>query len=358
MAKEEIELLSSSANNNENNNNEKSFHDALNALDKPSNFVTQLVSESRVLRDLGYFDARQMEDILHLVTESKGESTTTESNAATEDDDDDDDDDRDDDGKSLSDKKVVVRLRHGCETTLARILSDEYATTTTNEYRKEQEEEDDNDTNSLRPNSSSCLGWSLAVLSINWCPALIDASLVRPVLKRKRDILGVTSSARDDAEIPIWSNRVDADGVVSLHVPGALAKRDKITELRGRILRTTTSEDDRSDDDPRDDGSSGNGSSVIVYVGDSSTDLAALLEADVGILIGNSGSATAMAERWGVEIVPLRHRGKHGFWREGVGGGGGGGGGRMDEKAKKVLWRVECWKEIDDMLIELDEYWS
>jgi len=30
----------------------------------------------------------------------------------------------------------------------------------------------------------------------------------------------------------------------------------------------------------------------------------------------------------------------------------------MDEKAKKVLWRVECWKEIDDMLIELDEYWS
>jgi len=308
MAKEEIELLSSSANNNENNNNEKSFHDALNALDKPSNFVTQLVSESRVLRDLGYFDARQMEDILHLVTESKGESTTTESNAATEDDDDDDDDDRDDDGKSLSDKKVVVRLRHGCETTLARILSDEYATTTTNEYRKEQEEEDDNDTNSLRPNSSSCLGWSLAVLSINWCPALIDASLVRPVLKRKRDILGVTSSARDDAEIPIWSNRVDADGVVSLHVPGALAKRDKITELRGRILRTTTSEDDRSDDDPRDDGSSGNGSSVIVYVGDSSTDLAALLEADVGILIGNSGSATAMAERWGVEIVPLRQR--------------------------------------------------
>jgi len=219
--------------------------------------------------------------------------------------------------KELFDK-VVVRLRHGCESTLARILSDNDVTN-----RKEEE-------------PPSCLGWSLAVLSINWCPALINASLVRPVLKKRRSILQVDSC---EIEIPIWSNHVDGEGVVSLHVPGALAKRDRIMELRSHIPQT-------SDDSQR---------SVIVYVGDSSTDLAALLEADIGIIMGTSSSTTVIAKRWGIRIVPLEHRRDHGF--------GSGGSSSLDGDAgnwrkKKLLWQVESWQEIDEMLIELDEHWS
>ena len=44
---------------------------------------------------------------------------------------------------------------------------------------------------------------------------------------------------------------------------------------------------------------------VVVYVGDSATDLPALLEADVGILIGESSSARRIAAQFGVRVAPL-----------------------------------------------------
>lgn len=277
------------------------LHDALDALDRPSNLVTDMVSESGVLMDLGHVDACELGGILDLGTEGV-------------------DDGEDDDGANNVDskdqeafEKVTVRLRKGCDVALARILSKECTTN-----RKEHDP------------PSSCEGWNLAVLSINWCPALIDAALVRPVLEKTQGMLRLKTC---DTEVPVWSNSVDGDGVVSLHVPGALAKRDRIVELRSRILQSSSAR--------------GNGAccGVIVYVGDSSTDLAALLEADVGILIGNSGTTTAMAERWGVEIVPLQHRKRYGF--------GSGSYGSDDEE--KRLWRAESWQEIDDALPELDE---
>mmetsp|Transcript_3191 Transcript_3191/g.6846 ORF Transcript_3191/g.6846 Transcript_3191/m.6846 type:complete len:99 (+) Transcript_3191:1030-1326(+) len=44
---------------------------------------------------------------------------------------------------------------------------------------------------------------------------------------------------------------------------------------------------------------------MVVYVGDSSTDLLALLQADVGILIGRSESTIGLASKFGVDIRPL-----------------------------------------------------
>ncbi|KAL7524383.1 hypothetical protein ACHAWF_000925 [Thalassiosira exigua] len=257
-----------------------SFHDYLDALDGPSNAVTAMVSESRVLEGLGRATAEDLEDIL-------GEATSS----------------------------VAVELQSGCAGTLARLLSD--AT------------KDDDDA------GRRCLGWSVAVLSINWCPALIDASLVRPVLRRRRRRAG----ARPDAEVPVWCNRVDGEGAVALRVPGALAKRDRIVELRRR-LREAGGRAAEPDGDERD-------AATIVYVGDSSTDLAALLEADVGILIGESYSTEMIAERWGIRTKALRHR----EGRELVSGAGG------DRCERGVIWRAESWHEIDKMLIELDEEW-
>jgi len=278
------------------------LYDVLDALDGPSNIVTEMVSASGCLSGLGHADTREVEGMLNLHGVSKTDDDMREKTLDIE-------NNRED---HHSDDRVVVRLRHGCESTLTRILAE-------------------NKTNS-NENTHKCLGWSLAILSINWCPALIDASVVQPVLRKRRSLLRIDSC---DTEVPIWSNEVDRDGVVTLHVPGALAKRDRILELKRYI---------KQDCDQT--------QSVIIYVGDSSTDLAALLVADVGIVMGNSSSLIKIAESWGVEIAPLKHRHEHGF-KSLLG---------MDtseESAeKKILWQVDTWHEIDEALREIDEQWQ
>jgi hypothetical protein len=295
----------------------RSIHDILDALDEPSTFVTAMVSESRVLAGLGDATASELGGALRL----HGISTPSDFDSS---------DDAElgsigdiqalHDGENNTNfdglgefRKVIVRLRHGCAYTLARILS---------------ESESNENVTCHDGDSPPCLGWSVAVLSINWCPALIDASLVQPVLNRKRNALGENSCK---GEIPIWSNQVDGEGLVSLHIPGASAKRDRIIELRRHIHMKS----DRS--------------SVIVYVGDSPTDISALLEADIGILIGNSNSAKFIA-RWCVQIVPLRNRDRHGFGKNLDGD--------LGSWPKNLLWHADSWSDIDDMMIQLDEQWS
>jgi hypothetical protein len=75
-----------------------------------------------------------------------------------------------------------------------------------------------------------------------WCPSLIDAMLLR--------------SLPCAQNVPVWSNSVDQHGMVSQVVAGALDKRARITKLKR--------------------------SGFVVYIGDSATDLAALVEADLG----------------------------------------------------------------------------
>ena len=294
-----------------NGNDQQSIHEILDALDEPSTIVTGMVSESRVLAGLGYLNSSELEGALRLLGVTN--ATDVDSSEAADLGSIGDLKILDDDAYvNLSDvefQKVTIRLRHGCEGTLARILS-----------------ENNEDDSSYEEDLSSCLGWSIAVLSINWCPALIDASLVTPVLKRQRSLLGVNSRK---TEIPIWSNQVDGEGVVSLHVPGASAKRDRIIELRRHIHMMNDN------------------SSVIVYVGDSPTDMSALLEADIGIVMGNSSSTKIIAARWCIQIVPLQHRDQHGF--------GSILDGDLGIGRNKLLWQAESWKEIDDMLIQLDQ---
>ena len=288
--------------------NKKSLHsiyDTLDALDEPSNIVTQMVSDSGVLHGLGHADSSELEEMLNL----KGVSTVHVNEEEKH-------FDKDVSTKVKPEERIEVYLRPGCETTLARTLL--------SHSLPSQPKED----------SKSCLGWSLAVLSINWCPALINACLVQPVLRKKRSLLKQQCC---QTEVPIWSNSVSGEGVVTLHVPGALAKRDRIVELRNCLEHLDNSSGDADVCQKH----------LIVYVGDSSTDLAALLEADIGIIMGKSNSTFAIAERWDIDIIPLK---MYDFDAERN---------RVsDQKNRSRLWQADSWGEINTMLEELDVGWE
>ena len=84
------------------------------------------------------------------------------------------------------------------------------------------------------------------MLSINWCPSLINAALLQPIRRHRRSVLSLDDTAiqqleedgeEDELAVPIWSNLVDLDGVVELAVPGALAKKARISKRRRQRMR-------------------------------------------------------------------------------------------------------------------------
>lgn len=118
---------------------------------------------------------------------------------------------------------------------------------------------------------------------------------------------------RCDCQVPIWSNVVNQHGVVDLQVPGALAKQARIRQLQQESGCT------------------------VIYVGDSSTDLAALVQANVGILfLAGSQSTIRLAEQFDIDLRPLRDRDKI----TEIG----------HSSTKKIIWTVEAWDEIGDFL--------
>ena len=124
-------------------------------------------------------------------------------------------------------------------------------------------------------------GWRLGILSLNWCPPVIHALL--PVLK----------SFPPPADV--WCNSIDeASGRVSNTVNGAVAKREIIEKLVKQVRESSAAASAEDGHRP-----------LVVYVGDSATDLLAMLAADVGILIGESGWSREIAERFGLVIEPL-----------------------------------------------------
>lgn len=253
------------------------LHCALDGLDHPSTAVTRKVSQSGVLEGLGGVNVSEMSKLISV--EGTSGDPVGEASAIQDED------------------KVSISLRDGVEHTLARILvagssGDDGATMTE--------------------------AWNLGVLSINWSRTLIEASLVQPVLRKRRALLDIDSC---DTEIAIWSNDVDEDGSVTLNYEGSVAKKGQIKRIRNR----THEENSNIDGEP-----------FIVYVGDSSTDLLALIEADLGIIMGHKTSAISIARRWGYRVDPLADRHKAGDWT-----------------TKGILWTTNDWHEIDKALAEL-----
>lgn len=159
--------------------------------------------------------------------------------------------------------------------------------------------------------------WEFRVLSINWSKSLIDYALVHPLNQ------SITPSINLISEDVIWSNNIDDQGQITLTIPGAVEKREQIRSIR-RIA-------------PND---------FIVYIGDSATDLLALLEADIGIVVGNSQSTIDIAERWGLELVSPLSKYTHTHKN-------------IDHHFKgKNLWKADHWDEIDQLLsmLKSDNY--
>jgi len=73
-------------------------------------------------------------------------------------------------------------------------------------------------------------------------------------------------------------------------------------------------------------------SNLSVYIGDSDTDLPCLLQANIGIIMGNKRSLTKYCDKYEIEIV----EGLTNF------------GSNMFSEKNRKLFRVQNWKEISD----------
>ena len=73
---------------------------------------------------------------------------------------------------------------------------------------------------------------------------------------------------------------------------------------------------------------------VTIYIGDSFTDLLALLKADIGIIIGKSKSMFTVCNNFGIHIIPLHKWSFEQFTNE----------------EKKVLFSVDNWNEIQTFI--------
>ena len=156
--------------------------------------------------------------------------------------------------------------------------------------------------NTLRSLAES--GCGLGVLSINWSPALIRATLDPEV--------------RHPFEL--WCNELLEDGTIVLPVPGAAEKRTRIASLVEQAA----------------------GRGPVVYVGDSATDLLGLIEADVGILIGESRSARRVARKFGVRLEPLPCSLGECNGRAAA----------AAADARGVVWEATCWEDIRRCLLD------
>ena len=191
-------------------------------------------------------------------------------------------------------------------------------------------------------------GWGLAVLSINWFPSLIEAAFVEPWRKhvhkhrQSDDCTGngqKSQSIGDDMDsIPradVWCNEIDSDGVVTLHLPGASAKRERIRNLKERLLREHQVATESADNVEY----TGTRRPLVIYIGDSSTDKSGLLEADIGIMIGRSSTVLGIADRWKIPLAPLKER------RELCDG--------LHDDDENTVWMADGWDDIEAVLAGL-----
>lgn len=69
---------------------------------------------------------------------------------------------------------------------------------------------------------------------------------------------------------------------------------------------------------------------LVVYIGDSNTDLPCLLEADIGIIFGNNKSLAATCEKYSIGVVSLDHLKRDNSF----------------QKTDRQLYRVSKWDEV------------
>ncbi|CAM9389533.1 unnamed protein product [Ectocarpus sp. 12 AP-2014] len=150
---------------------------------------------------------------------------------------------------------------------------------------------------------------------------------------------GETASPRLEGDCPasVSSNDLVFDehgvstGEIAVKIPGSFGKHQRFLDLAAMARESVAS----SESSPR---------LMTVYVGDSVTDLLAMLDADVGIVVGHSGSFEKVARAFGIDIRPLAsvYEAMDGTWelpRTGAPSGSG-----------QCVYRASQWAEIDVFL--------
>ena len=134
-------------------------------------------------------------------------------------------------------------------------------------------------------------GGLVSVLSVNWSRAWIRSALGAAVAREARD--GKRERERFEAEASLVSNDLCSDGTTTT---GEFTRNPELGEDHG----IWTAEDKATTmnlylaEGGVEDG-------LVVYVGDSSTDLMCLLQADVGVVIGDK--LDGACERFAIELV-------------------------------------------------------
>lgn len=82
-------------------------------------------------------------------------------------------------------------------------------------------------------------------------------------------------------------------GEIEVKVSGSFGKHSRFLSLAARARETVSVSPETS------------GKAMTIYVGDSVTDLLAMLDADVGIVVGTSGTFEKVASAFGIAIRPL-----------------------------------------------------
>lgn len=107
--------------------------------------------------------------------------------------------------------------------------------------------------------------------------------------------------SEEDRPVSIFSNDLVYDehgvstGEIEVKVSGSFGKHERFLSLAARA-RETAGASSRS---------SSASQAKTIYVGDSVTDLLAMLDADVGIVVGTSGTFEEAARAFGIAIRPL-----------------------------------------------------
>jgi len=140
---------------------------------------------------------------------------------------------------------------------------------------------------------------------------------------------------------PVSSNDLVFDesgvstGEIAMKVSGSFGKHQHFIKLAAAAREAV-------------DGPEKSSRSITVYVGDSVTDLLAMLDADVGIVVGDSDTFEKVARAFGIPIRPLAsaYEALHENGEvldQGV-----------PDPARQCVYRVSQWAEIDVFLFGAD----
>eukprot|EP01117_Protostelium_nocturnum_P008059 TRINITY_DN286_c0_g1_i1.p1 TRINITY_DN286_c0_g1~~TRINITY_DN286_c0_g1_i1.p1 ORF type:complete len:308 (-),score=98.33 TRINITY_DN286_c0_g1_i1:107-1030(-) len=151
--------------------------------------------------------------------------------------------------------------------------------------------------------------FEIGIISINWSRDLIVGALESTGEIQAEDVFLCSNNLGYENDL--------STGYLSNHLMSGIDKTKYLKELRRRKCE----EEEET---------------LIIYVGDSVTDILPALNADVGILICPKQTTRDYCDSFGIKLLDLNDFNKKDFFNS----------------RKKHLWFVSCWKTIKEKIVE------